>query len=83
MAWRTASAVALVLISALSASVSAQSTSGCFINGECYGGTIAGVNTGVDTAEACNEACKAQSTCTVGCLIHLIENVQICQKVEG
>ena len=71
MASRTASAVALVLISALAAA-SAQSTSGCFINGECYGGTIAGVNTGVATAEACNDACKAQSTCTVGRLIRLI-----------
>ena len=38
---------------------------GCFINGECYGGSIAGVNTGVDTAEACNTACKSQSTCKV------------------
>jgi len=57
-------AVALVLISALSASVSAQSSGvGCFINGECYGGSIAGATTGVSSAEDCNSACKDQSTC--------------------
>ena len=69
MASRTASAaVALVLLSALSAASAQSSGVGCFIGGECYGGSIAGVNTGVDTAASCNDQCKAQSTCKVGWL---------------
>ena len=64
-------AVALVLISALSASAQSSGV-GCFITGECYGGSIAGVNTGVDSADDCNAACKDQSTCKVGCCYTLL-----------
>ena len=65
MASRTASAVAFVLISALSAASAQDSGLGCFIPGECSGGSIAGISTGVDTAKSCNDLCKDSATCQV------------------
>ena len=58
------SAVVFVLIATLSAS-SAQDV-GCFIPGECYGGSIQGVSTGVAEAATCNDLCQESSLCEVG-----------------